>query len=50
MNESACGDVLYHGMLQPPEIPLIEGLTSFEILTTCTSNLLFRKASEASVK
>lgn len=26
MNESACGDVLYHGMLQPPEIPIIEGL------------------------
>uniref|UniRef100_A0AC34FZ09 BTB domain-containing protein n=1 Tax=Panagrolaimus sp. ES5 TaxID=591445 RepID=A0AC34FZ09_9BILA len=25
MNESACGDVLYHGMLQPPEIPIIEG-------------------------
>jgi hypothetical protein len=24
MNESACGDVLYHGMLQPPEIPIIE--------------------------
>lgn len=25
MNESACGDILYHGCLEPPKIPTNEG-------------------------
>jgi hypothetical protein len=47
MNESACGDVLYHGMLKPPEIPIIEGLLLY--LIPIYSHEHCRKASKTSI-